>query len=1677
MIKQEKALKFIESFKKKELIYSDLSFFSKKYRVLGLLITKLSDAYEESKYVELKIKPYEDAFGMDLQTNPWRTGEGKKLARVIFGKLHENHIADIWDLILKTPYQNGYDRRSFRSKSTSEYTVKRISYLQDLYNSMNYGFGNLTIQQILQYDVYADTYFTNHSYLFAAYLNDENYTDSLYELIQDIFQGEEEIGGVTRAIVKGLLLTERKENWVLVEKLLLAAQRQEGLRQTILEALDETSVGALEYFINVLQENNLTRFSSVVRAVDTWFGFGWEAPKNNTINKVLNTTLSYFKDEKIVESALKSKDNLEVYSALWFIGLDDADKANLKAIELIQSGNKEKKVLASVFMSETGRTHSSILPWIENNFGNDLELDYWLLKLIPIQTDLSSVVFSKAKSYGENLPSKGKMFEGIVFSWYSLTVKPDYFYNYLVHHANNDQLKLLAENLSVITSEERSNFIRKVFPEHYTWSYYYNKEEKVPRVNFSKSEWKKELAFQAIKDRNESVMGTGIRLFESMDLDRNDISHLEELLGRKNRNLRESIITLILKQPQDSIVQSTTNLIESKKVDQRLAGLEILSELQEKNSMLPFIEETINLYQQRPKISKNEQVYLDKFKKKRNAYSFENGFGAINYHNLNPLIVPQVKFHPKSGSTFAKIVSKLTMKQEFLFKEFINEKKITEAINALVDLYEKHKNFEYEVVNREGDKQIVLLSTGHIQFTNHKAYDMNDHTEKVKYLPLYNVWKEWYDSCNLNDFELLAAIHYCDNYPNQFGARSFFGDFFKQYIPELKNLKLVKSYNWDSVNKKVLSILQFLFAAFADHETVLSFKVDLLEDMIAKIPKNLKAKVITEQWNNRKSNWSKLLEYEAPFVSRIDDYFKDFPENTALMQRYWRLKMYLMYATISYPKNPEKSSEIAKVNIHEIEFNTPSAWLTAKLHKNELINDHDFKYQLLVNEDLLRAVENVTNRYYSPVDKEDIPIGVFDSLKTNLLDVELERGDIPTEATVFVNNFGTVKGTNYLFELLNRLGKETFHRGYYWSNLTSRKESFSNLIKKTIPHENDTLEDFITTAKASEITKKRWIETAMYAPQWSNWISEYLKLEKLEAAVWWFHAHTAEYMNAEKETIVARYSNIDKSDFLNGVIDIDWFNDVYFDLGKQNWKLLHDAAKYISTGNGHRLVKLYSSVMLGEVKIRETLAKIKEKRDKDYVKAFGLIPLSKANKKKDLLNRYNLLQEFLKESKQFGAQRQQSEKTAVEIGLDNLARNAGYDDSIRFSWAMEGEAIQKIMENAIVEIDNIKIILFVNDDGKAELKVEKDGKQQKSIPAKVKKDKSVLALQKNKTYIAKQYKRTLKSLEQAMVKGEEFLASEIQEIAKHPVVSVLLKKLVLFNKSNKTFGFLVDNGLQDYEEKTIQFDSNDKILIAHPAHLYQNVVWDLYQKWIFDHKLKQPFKQVFRELYILTPDEIENKTKSFRYQGHQIQPNKAIALLRSRGWTVNHEDGLQKVFHDKGFIASIYAMADWFSPSDIEAPTIEFVSFYSLKEYKNISLKDIDPIIYSEIMRDVDLVVSVAHVGGVDPEASHSTLEMRAVLAKETARLFKSKNVEVKERHILINGKLGDYSIHLGSGQVSKNGLALSIIPVHSQHRGRLFLPFLDDDPKSAEIISKMKLLSEDNKIKDPTILAQINRT
>ena len=124
-------------------------------------------------------------------------------------------------------------------------------------------------------------------------------------------------------------------------------------------------------------------------------------------------------------------------------------------------------------------------------------------------------------------------------------------------------------------------------------------------------------------------------------------------------------------------------------------------------------------------------------------------------------------------------------------------------------------------------------------------------------------------------------------------------------------------------------------------------------------------------------------------------------------------------------------------------------------------------------------------------------------------------------------------------------------------------------------------------------------------------------------------------------------------------------------------------------------------------------------------------------------------------------------------------------------------------------------------------------------------------------------------------------------------------------------------------------------------------------------------------------------------------------------------------------------------PAMWEAPTLEWVVFSDRKTFKPLKIREIPDVLYSEVMRDVDLAVSVAHAGGVDPETSHSTVEMRKAIVECNLELFKIKNVRLEGRHAFIDGKLGQYTVHLGSGVVHQMGNAmLFVVPVHSRKTG-----------------------------------------
>lgn len=177
-----------------------------------------------------------------------------------------------------------------------------------------------------------------------------------------------------------------------------------------------------------------------------------------------------------------------------------------------------------------------------------------------------------------------------------------------------------------------------------------------------------------------------------------------------------------------------------------------------------------------------------------------------------------------------------------------------------------------------------------------------------------------------------------------------------------------------------------------------------------------------------------------------------------------------------------------------------------------------------------------------------------------------------------------------------------------------------------------------------------------------------------------------------------------------GAFDIDWFREAYKEIGEKRFEVVYNAAKYISSSNGHTRARKYADAVNGKLVASEVKKQIEEKRNKDLLMAYCLIPLAK-KVTPDLLERYQYLQQFLKESKAFGAQRQDSEKKAVEIGMQNLARNAGYSDVTRLIWSMETELIKEMEPYfTSVEIEGVQAYVSIDEEGKSDLKLIKEVK-------------------------------------------------------------------------------------------------------------------------------------------------------------------------------------------------------------------------------------------------------------------------------------------------------------------------------------------------------------------------------
>ncbi|MFW0775270.1 DUF4132 domain-containing protein [Paenarthrobacter nitroguajacolicus] len=240
------------------------------------------------------------------------------------------------------------------------------------------------------------------------------------------------------------------------------------------------------------------------------------------------------------------------------------------------------------------------------------------------------------------------------------------------------------------------------------------------------------------------------------------------------------------------------------------------------------------------------------------------------------------------------------------------------------------------------------------------------------------------------------------------------------------------------------------------------------------------------------------------------------------------------------------------------------------------------------------------------------------------------------------------------------------------------------------------------------------------------------------------------------------------------------------------------------------------------------------------------------------------------------------------------------------------------------------------------------------------------------------------------------------------------------------------------------------------------------------HRLRQPFKQVYRELYLLTPAELETGHYSNRYAAHVLDYDRAQAIAKERGW-----HGAQLGPWDGGQDTQLYVefpdeqLRAAFNIELLELETeranlcstnrVWFERRAARDTWESIALDAVPPAVFSEAMRDVDLFTSVAVIGP-DPdwadhpnglvrdywggthtgELSESAQTRHEYLSEVLPRTILFECCQMTDRHLIVRGTHRTYKIHLGSGNIlmEPDDSYLCIVQAPRSSSERIFLPF-----------------------------------
>lgn len=352
------------------------------------------------------------------------------------------------------------------------------------------------------------------------------------------------------------------------------------------------------------------------------------------------------------------------------------------------------------------------------------------------------------------------------------------------------------------------------------------------------------------------------------------------------------------------------------------------------------------------------------------------------------------------------------------------------------------------------------------------------------------------------------------------------------------------------------------------------------------------------------------------------------------------------------------------------------------------------------------------------------------------------------------------------------------------------------------------------------------------------------------------------------------------------------------------------------------------------------------------------------------------------------------------------------------------------------------------------------------------------------------------------------LADWRKRYLEHPLIANLARRLIW--NFGEVAAIPAGEGFVGADGKPVEPAADATVSLWHPIEVDADGVL-AWRRRLAALEITQPFKQAHREVYLLTDAERATETYSNRFAAHVIRQHLLNALCQARAWRF----GQFLLYDCTGSVPTrrlpgFGLQAEfWVDPIDYDQHTEATGAYHFMAtdqvRFVNdmdaaVQLAQVPPILFSEVMRDVDLFIGVSSIasnpewqdGG--PEGRHREYwwgrsfgeigargDVRhAVLADLLPKLKIADQCELTAKFLKVRGKKRTYKIHLGSGNIlmEPNDQYLCIVQdVRGLSKGgdRVRLPFEGDGVFSV-ILSKAFLLTADDKITDPTILSQIGR-